>query len=101
MSTYLDVSWQASPDDHGSTVTAYIVSFRESDDLNFSVIADHCDPDSNSASFISKQCFIPMSIFREEPYSYEIDELIVLRVQAINSKGASDPSDVNEEGATA
>ena len=42
-----------------------------------------------------------MSVFREDPYSVPIGQLITVQVQAVNSKGASDPSEVNLIGALA
>ena len=95
------VSWQASPEDHGSAVTEYVVTFKESDNTNFSEIEAHCNPIFNSAAFNSKQCQIPMTVIRAVPYSTPIDTLIVVRVQAINAKGISDPSELNTDGVKA
>ena len=52
----LVVSWQSSVDSHGSAVTAFIVTFKEADNLNFSEIEASCNPTFNSASFIARQC---------------------------------------------
>ena len=60
--TDLVVTWQDSPEAHGAAVTEFIITFREADNLNFSEIVDHCNPDLNSADFIAKSCSVPMAI---------------------------------------
>lgn len=95
------VSWQDTPDDHGSAVTSFIVMFKESNNLNFSPILDNCNPVFNSASFLTKSCAIPMSVLRKTPYSVPVGQLIVVKMQAVNSKGASLLSEANTTGALA
>lgn len=94
----LVVTWQDSLDDHGSAVTAFIVTFKEADNLNFSQIETDCNPIANSAAFITKSCQVPMSLLRADPYSVPVGDLIVVKVQAVNAKGISDPSVANTAG---
>ena len=42
-----------------------------------------------------------MSVFRASPYSVAIGDLIVAQVQAVNSKGESEPSEPNTTGVLA
>lgn len=99
--TDIFVTWQASPDEHGSAVTAYTITLLESDSLTYSSVPVHCNPASGTAAFTGKQCTIPMSVVREAPYNVPIGDVIKVRVTATNSKGESDPSEPNTIGALA
>ena len=39
-----------------------------------------------------------MSLLRADPYSVPVGDLIVVKVQAVNAKGISDPSVANAAG---
>lgn len=97
-STDVIVTWLESPDDHGSAVTDYRVEFKQVDDV-FSQVAE-CQPIASSLEFSSRSCTIPMSTFRDSPFSLPIGSLIVGVVTAINEKGDSARSTENGSGAT-
>jgi hypothetical protein len=95
------VQWQDSPDDHGNSVTGFSLSFLESDQITYSQILSHCDPSDVSVTDFAKVCTIPMQVFIDSPYSYNINTPIIGTVKATNQRGESDASTPNTAGALA
>ena len=92
----VDVTWSATPDDHGSAVTSYLLKFLKADGTYLENTAN-CSG-SNSVIFAARKCTILMSVFRTT-YGLGIDALIVGTITATNGKGTSTISTANTVGA--
>jgi len=92
----VDVTWAATPDDHGSAVTSYLLKFLKADGTWLENTAN-CSG-SNSVIFAARKCTIPMSVFRTT-YGLGIDAIIACTITATNGKGTSTISTANTAGA--
>jgi len=80
------VAW-VEPDNGGSSVTGYKVSFKQND-LAYSQQASNCDMTSSTAV----TCTIPVSVFTASPYSLAWGSSIYVKVVATNLYGDSTES---------
>jgi hypothetical protein len=92
------ITWSA-PVDHGSPITAYLIEVR---DKYVTAWTEDSSCDGSSSSVVSAlSCEIPMLTLTSSPYSYELEDLIVVRVSAYNEKGWGSSSTENTAGAEA
>lgn len=93
------VTWPATTNDRGSTVTAYRIKFKTSVGT---YVAQNTYCDGTQTTIInSRQCTVPMSVFTSAPYFIAVGDPIVAEVEAYNAQGYSTPSSDNTGGATA
>jgi len=97
--TNVIVDWPATPDTHGADITSYQVLFLESDGTTYTEHLADCDG-ADTGIRDARTCTIPMSVFREAPYSLSIDDPIIGTITATNDKGTSDTSDPNTVSAS-
>lgn len=79
------------PNDNGAEITSYTITFREVD-LEFSANTVNCDG-SLSSVVASRTCYLPVSVFKAEPYSLPWGDGVYAKVVATNAKGDSETSD--------
>lgn len=94
----VQVTWVA-PSDNGAAITAYLVEFSDLETTEvWSTELTHCDG-SNSTVITDLGCLVSMNLLTAAPTSLVLDELVTVRVSAINSKGTGATSDENTVGA--
>jgi hypothetical protein len=75
------VQWTA-PDPQGDPITSYLIEIADSTSVN-SWHQDTVNCPGIDPSLI--YCFIPMKTLQQAPFSYSIDDLIQVRVSAVNA----------------
>ena len=83
----ITVNWSA-PDDGGSPITGYEVTFRENDAVTYSVETSNCDMSLS----LETTCVVPVAAVRASPFSLDWGSSVFVRVSAINVYGLSDAS---------
>ena len=78
------VTWVA-PDDGGSPITGYTVSFIHSDSLTYSTETTHCDMSSST----EVTCTVPVTALRAEPFNLDWGTSVYTKVIATNLYGDS------------
>lgn len=78
------VTWTA-PNDGGSPITGFIVTFRQSDELTFSPETVNCDMTSST----DVTCTLPVSVLKAEPFSLPWGASVFAKVVATNLYGNS------------
>lgn len=84
------VAWYE-PDTNGAEITSYKIQLKELDG-DFSEDLVNCDG-TQSSIVSSRTCFIPVSVFKTEPYNQPWGASIYAIVSATNIKGESENSD--------
>lgn len=88
------IDWLA-PHDGSQTITEYLVEIANADGGSYFEEDTNCSGSDPSVH----QCVIPMSALTQSPFNLSFDQLVVVRVTAVNSYGPSTPSLVNTQGA--
>jgi hypothetical protein len=83
----ITVTWSA-PDDGGSPITGYEVTFRENDAATYSVETSNCDMSLS----LETTCVVPVAAVRASPFSLDWGSSVFVRVSAINVYGLSEAS---------
>ena len=78
------VTW-AAPDDAGSPITGFILTFRKSDESTFSPELVNCDMTSST----DVTCTLPVSVLKAEPFSLPWGASVFAKVVATNAYGNS------------
>lgn len=81
------VEWQA-PNNRGSTITAYIIKIRHSDDITYSQETTSCDG-ADPTIVSDLYCKIPISSLRALPFSLQWGSQVYATVIAVNNYGNS------------
>lgn len=84
------VAWQE-PDNNGAEVTAYTITLKQGDGV-FSSDTVNCDATTGSFNN-DKVCYIPVAVFKTEPFNLEWGASVFAKVIATNIKGDSVVSD--------
>lgn len=87
------VEWTA-PHDGGSAITGYRVRIADKTEENW--ISYQACPGTDPAVL---SCTIKMAALKEEPYNYEFEQIVKVKVSAINEYGVGEPSVPNTQGA--
>lgn len=92
------ISWTA-PTDNFKPITAYDIEIRDTLGSNYIANTANCDGSAGSAAVTDTYCDIPVSVLRAPPYNLVLQQLVVARVRAINSRGPGSYSPDNTVGA--
>jgi hypothetical protein len=80
----LAISWVA-PDARGDSITAYMIEILDKAGTTWSTDSS-CD--GTSSTVVSAlACVVPMTTLTASPFSYEFDDVVIVRVSAYNSFG--------------
>jgi len=90
----LKIEWTA-PHDGSDLITSYLIEIADSTTTTWTPDATDCS--GTNPAILS--CLIPMSTLTSAPYNYLFDDLVKVRVTAINSYGSSPVSSPNSTGA--
>lgn len=94
----IKISWQA-PVSNYQPITAYRVLIATRDLTAFFESKQHCDGARFDHSVRSLWCSLPVkAVLEKEPFNYQFDDLVRVKIQAKNSRGWSDFSDLNLDG---
>ena len=88
------IEWTA-PHDGSQDITEYLVEIGNADSTTWNEEAVNCSGDEPSLT----SCIVPMDVFVAGPFDLAFDQLVVVRVTAINFYGSSTPSVINTVGA--
>ena len=90
------ISWDATPNERDSAVTAYRVNVKSRNGISYQVST--C-LGSEPQVVIDRSCTIPMTVLIEAPFLLEEGDTVVAIVEALNEIGYSEPSEENTSGA--
>ena len=90
------IQW-VEPHDGSQAITEYLVEIADVNTASWHEDSTNCDGSDPSLT----SCLIPMDVLVTAPYSLVFDQLVQVRVTAINSYGPGTPSEVNTDGARA
>lgn len=91
------ISWQV-PFDNYQQITRYEILIAGHNGTDFFETTSYCDG-SDPATMLQMYCDVPVkTVLRVAPYSLVFDELIQVKVRALNSRLWSDYSEVNVLG---
>jgi hypothetical protein len=95
--TNVIISWAATPNERGSSVTSYRITIQKSD----SSYVESASCIGTGSVFNNRQCTVPMSTFTSSPYSLAEGTLILVKVEALNGIDYSPISSANVAGVLA
>mmetsp|Transcript_29137 Transcript_29137/g.28200 ORF Transcript_29137/g.28200 Transcript_29137/m.28200 type:complete len:339 (-) Transcript_29137:570-1586(-) len=94
--TYVRISWTA-PYNEGNPITSYSVLIEDTGGSDFYPEITDCDGSDPTIASL-RYCDIPMTTFMGSPFFLALNELIVVKVAAINSIDTGDYSTPNVAG---
>ena len=77
-----------SPNNCGSTITAYTVLIRKGDEVTYSTETANCDG-SSAAIVTARRCTIPISVLMAAPFNLAFGKSVYARISATNTVGTS------------
>lgn len=90
----LKIEWSA-PHDGYQAITSYLIEIADNTSATWTPDVAAC-PGTNPAVL---SCLIPMSDLTSNPYNYQFNDLVKVRITAFNSYGAGPVSTPNSVGA--